>query len=38
VKLGDPAELPALLRTARERKVPTLIEIDEQNYVAGYAG
>jgi acetolactate synthase-1/2/3 large subunit len=38
VKLGDPAELPALLRAARERRSPTLIEIDEQNYVAGYAG
>jgi acetolactate synthase-1/2/3 large subunit len=38
VKLADPAELPALLRAARERKAPTLIEIDEQNYVAGYAG
>ena len=38
VQLGDPAELPALLRAARARKAPTIIEIDEQNYVAGYAG
>ena len=38
VKLGDPAELPALLRAARERRVPTIIEIDEENYVTGYAG
>jgi acetolactate synthase I/II/III large subunit len=38
MKLGDPAELPALLRAARDRKAPTIIEIDEENYVAGYAG
>jgi acetolactate synthase-1/2/3 large subunit len=38
VKLGDPAELPALLRAARARRVPTIIEIDEADYVARYAG
>jgi acetolactate synthase-1/2/3 large subunit len=38
VKLGDPADLPALLHAARARKAPTIIEIDEQDYVARYAG
>ena len=38
VKLGDPADLPALLHAARARKAPTIIEIDQQDYVARYAG
>jgi acetolactate synthase-1/2/3 large subunit len=38
VKLVDPADLPRQLRAARARQRPTLIEIDEQNYVTGYAG
>jgi acetolactate synthase-1/2/3 large subunit len=38
VKLGDPADLPALLQAARARKAPTIIEIDEQDYVARCAG
>jgi len=38
VKLSDPADLPALLHAARARKAPTIIEIDEQDYVARYAG
>jgi acetolactate synthase-1/2/3 large subunit len=37
-KLGDPADLPALLHAARARKAPTIIEIDAQDYVARYAG
>jgi acetolactate synthase-1/2/3 large subunit len=37
VKLGDPADLPTLLHAARARKAPTIIEIDEQDYVARYA-
>ena len=37
VKLGDPAELPALLHAARARKAPTIIEIDQQDYVARHA-
>ena len=38
VTLKDPARLPALLREAAKRKTATVIEIDEADYVAGYAG
>jgi acetolactate synthase-1/2/3 large subunit len=38
VKLKNPADLPKLLRAARERKTVTVIEIDEADYVANYRG
>ena len=36
VKLKNPADLPKLLRAARDRKTVTVIEIDEADYVANY--
>ena len=36
VKLKEPSALPALLRTAAARKTATIIEIDEDDYVASY--
>ena len=38
VRASDPADLPAILHAARARKTPTIIEIDEQDYVARYPG
>jgi len=38
VKLKNPADLPKLMRAARERKTVTVIEIDEADYVANYRG
>lgn len=38
VKLKSPADLPAELRAAVARNCPTIIEIDEADYVATYRG
>jgi acetolactate synthase-1/2/3 large subunit len=38
VKLKQPSELPALLRAATGRKTATVIEIDENDYLANYRG
>ncbi len=38
VRLKNPADLPALLRDAAGRRTATIIEIDEADYVANYAG
>jgi hypothetical protein len=38
VKLKNPAELPGLLRKATTRRTATIIEIDEDDYVANYEG
>jgi acetolactate synthase-1/2/3 large subunit len=38
LKLKNAADLPAQLRAAAARKKPTIIEIDEGDYVAGFEG
>jgi acetolactate synthase I/II/III large subunit len=38
VKLKNPGDLPGLLREATKRKTATVIEIDEDDYVANFAG
>jgi acetolactate synthase-1/2/3 large subunit len=38
VRLKQPSDLPALLRDATARKTATVIEIDEDDYVANYEG
>jgi acetolactate synthase-1/2/3 large subunit len=38
VKLKNPGDLPSLLRQATTRKTATIIEIDENDYVANYEG
>jgi acetolactate synthase-1/2/3 large subunit len=38
VRLKEPSTLPALLRAAAARKTATIIEIDEDDYVANYEG
>ncbi|MGH6891032.1 MAG: 5-guanidino-2-oxopentanoate decarboxylase [Dongiaceae bacterium] len=38
IKLKNPADLPAMMREAARRKTATIIEIDETDYVANYAG
>ena len=38
VKLKNPGDLPGLMREATKRKTATIIEIDEDDYVANFAG
>jgi acetolactate synthase-1/2/3 large subunit len=38
VRLKEPSMLPALLRAAAARRTATIIEIDEDDYVANYEG